>query len=130
MCVRADAGGVAALLALSIALLSLATLRARRRSRGRALRHLTPPGEMEDLLDSVDIDEVLGVEEAPPPPANVRLDPRRHKVVCKHWLRGLVSSSPTHSPDTRGDSLQTDGLAVHAPSRSARRATPATSCTA
>ena len=33
--------------------------------------------------------QVLGVEEAPPAPSNVRLDPRRHKVVCKHWLRGL-----------------------------------------
>ena len=25
----------------------------------------------------------------PKPPPGVRVDPRRHKVVCKHWLRGL-----------------------------------------
>jgi len=31
-----------------------------------------------------------GIEEAPPPPPNTfDNNPRRHKVVCKHWLRGL-----------------------------------------
>ena len=50
---------------------------------------------MEDFLDNVDIDDVLGLEEAPPAPANVRLDPRRHKVVCKHWLRGLCKKGDT-----------------------------------
>ena len=41
-----------------------------------------------DMVD-VDLDEVLGVEVSEPPPANVKPDPRRHRVVCKHWLRGL-----------------------------------------
>jgi|TARA_B100000524_G_C23641273_1_gene366757 cleavage and polyadenylation specificity factor subunit 4 len=37
----------------------------------------------------LDLDSMLGYEEehAPPEPANA--DPRRKKVVCKHWLRGL-----------------------------------------
>ena len=49
---------------------------------------------MEDLLDEegVDLDAMLGIEPdepEPKPPPGVRVDPRRHKVVCKHWLRGL-----------------------------------------
>ena len=28
-------------------------------------------------------------------PANVRPDPRRHRVVCKHWLRGLCKKGDT-----------------------------------
>jgi|EP00908_Phaeocystis_cordata_P002446 cleavage and polyadenylation specificity factor subunit 4 len=42
--------------------------------------------------DDVDLDAMLGVEPdepEPEPPPGVRLDPRRRKVVCKHWLRGL-----------------------------------------
>ena len=48
----------------------------------------------DDMFDEVgvDLDAMLGVEpdapEAQPPPG-VRFDPRRNKVVCKHWLRGL-----------------------------------------
>ena len=38
----------------------------------------------------LDLDELLGVDTAAEVvPANTRPDPRRHKVVCKHWLRGL-----------------------------------------
>ena len=49
---------------------------------------------MDDLLDEVgvDLDAMLGIEPdepEPKPPPGVRVDPRRHKVVCKHWLRGL-----------------------------------------
>ena len=49
---------------------------------------------MDDLLDEVgvDLDVMLGIdpdEPEPKPPPGVRVDPRRHKVVCKHWLRGL-----------------------------------------
>ena len=42
--------------------------------------------------DDVDLDAMLGVEPdepEPEPPPGMRLDPRRRKVVCKHWLRGL-----------------------------------------
>ena len=48
---------------------------------------------MEGLLDEdVDLSEMLGLdpeekEEAPPP--GIKVDYRRKKVVCKHWLRGL-----------------------------------------
>ena len=44
---------------------------------------------MDDLFDDIDVDAVLGVEPEParPPPASY--NSRRHKVVCKHWLRGL-----------------------------------------
>ena len=41
-----------------------------------------------DELDDVNLDDVLGVEEAPQPP-NTRPDLHRRKMVCKHWLRGL-----------------------------------------
>ena len=47
---------------------------------------------MDDLLgdDDLDIDAVLGVEaEAPVAPLQTTYNSRRHKVVCKHWLRGL-----------------------------------------
>jgi len=42
-----------------------------------------------DEFDDIDVDAVLGVEPEParPPPASY--NSRRHKVVCKHWLRGL-----------------------------------------
>ena len=39
-------------------------------------------------MDDVNLDDVLGVEEVPPPP-NTRPDIHRRKMVCKHWLRGL-----------------------------------------
>ena len=49
---------------------------------------------MDDLEDElgVDLDAMLGIapdEPEPAPAPGVRVDPRRHKVVCKHWLRGL-----------------------------------------
>jgi hypothetical protein len=44
---------------------------------------------MEDF-DDLDADLLLGIDpHKDPVPANVRPDPRRHRVVCKHWLRGL-----------------------------------------
>ena len=53
-----------------------------------------------DLELDVDIDEVLGLEPERPDaaPANVRLDPRRHKVVCKHWLRNLCMKGDKGCP--------------------------------
>ena len=43
---------------------------------------------MDDI--DVDVDALLGLEGVIDiTPANVRPDPRRHRVVCKHWLRGL-----------------------------------------
>ena len=41
--------------------------------------------------DDVDVDGMLGVEKDAPEQLapGFRADPRRHKVVCKHWLRGL-----------------------------------------
>ena len=41
------------------------------------------------LLDELDVDAILGVERDQVAPANARPDPRRHRLVCKHWLRGL-----------------------------------------
>ena len=44
----------------------------------------------------VDVDELLGLADEPDnTPANVRPDPRRHRVVCKHWLRGLCKKGDT-----------------------------------
>ena len=40
------------------------------------------------MEDDLDLDAVLGVEPAVAPP-NVRVDPRRNRIVCRHWLRGL-----------------------------------------
>ena len=56
--------------------------------------HAPRTDTMDDLLDEVgvDLDAMLGIEPdepEPKPPPGVRVDPRRHKVVCKHWLRGL-----------------------------------------
>ena len=43
-----------------------------------------------DNLDDIDVDALLGVEpEAPAPPSDQPYNSRRHRVVCKHWLRGL-----------------------------------------
>ena len=48
---------------------------------------------MDDELLGVDIDQVLGIEPDAPEPVQPRAgepyNSRRHKVVCKHWLRGL-----------------------------------------
>lgn len=55
-----------------------------------------------------DLDEMLGVEaiEEPVVPSDQPVDPRRHRVVCKHWLRGLCK---------RGDDC--DFLHVYDPAR-------------
>mmetsp|Transcript_3752 Transcript_3752/g.12518 ORF Transcript_3752/g.12518 Transcript_3752/m.12518 type:complete len:767 (-) Transcript_3752:38-2338(-) len=57
--------------------------------------------------DDFDLDEMLGVETAEEPaPSDQPPDPRRHRVVCKHWLRGLCK---------RGDDC--DFLHVYDPAR-------------
>lgn len=63
-----------------------------------------------DGIDDVDfdLDEMLGVEtvEEPAAPDDKPVDHRRHRVVCKHWLRGLCK---------RGDDC--DFLHVYDPAR-------------
>ena len=47
------------------------------------------PHMLGDLFDDIDVDELLGVEPDAPEPQPRDYNSRRHKVVCKYWLKDL-----------------------------------------